>query len=201
MLMAWHRTFSGSAPDGLDRAGWAADREASGMPIVRPARSGDAPALQEIERLAGERFRSVGLGGVADHEPASVDELAAYAAGGRSWVAVDDDDRPVGYVVVDVVDGNAHVEQVSVRPDHQGVGVGRALLDRVQAWAAQTGRSAVTLTTFTEVPWNRPLYEHLGFEVLAEGEIGPELRSLRAAEADHGLDPADRVCMLRQVVA
>ena len=32
--------------------------------------------LQQIERLAGERFRQVGLDRVADDEPATVDELA-----------------------------------------------------------------------------------------------------------------------------
>jgi hypothetical protein len=61
--------------------------------------------------------------------------------------------------------------------------------------------SAVSLTSFAEVPWNRPLYEHLGFMVLAEDEIGPELRAVREAEAAHGLDPAERVCMRLDVGA
>ena len=103
--------------------------------------------------------------------------------------------RGVGYVLVDVVDDCAHIEQVSVRPDHQGEGVGRALLDRVRQWAMSTDRSGVTLTTFGDVPWNRPLYEHLGFRVLSDVEIGPELRAVRETEARHGLDPATRVCM------
>jgi GNAT superfamily N-acetyltransferase len=166
------------------------------VPIaIRPCLPGDAPALQVIELLAGERFREVGLGDVADNEPASVDALAAYATAGRGWVAVDDTGEPVGYVVVDEVDGNAHVEQVSVRPDHQGAGIGRALLDRVRTWAVHRGRSAITLTTFAEVPWNGPLYRHLGFRVLTESEIGPELRAICAEETAHGLDPAMRVCM------
>ena len=162
---------------------------------IRPARRDDGAALREIEVLAGERFREVGLGAIADHEPDSIDGLAAYAAAGRSWVAVDAAGRAVGYVVVDVVDGNAHIEQVTVRPESQGAGVGRALVDRVRAWAAGSGRPAVTLTTFTDVPWNRPLYEHLGFRVLTEPEIGAELRARREVEASHGLDPSARVCM------
>ena len=105
----------------------------------------------------------------------------------------------MGYVVVDVVDGCAHVEQVSVRPDHQGTGVGRALLDRVAAWAQARSMPALTLTTFADVPWNRPLYEHLGFRVLAEGELSPGLRAVRDAEAAHGLDPTNRVCMRRDL--
>lgn len=166
------------------------------MITVRAARSDDGVAMREIEWAAGERFREIpGLAFVADDEPWSVEELGAYADAGRAWVAVDDHDAPVGYLIVDIVDGEAHVEQISVLPDHQGAGVGRALLDRVRSWALESCHTALTLTTFTHVPWNRPLYEHLGFRVLREEEIGSELRQLRATEAEHGLDPAVRVCM------
>jgi ribosomal protein S18 acetylase RimI-like enzyme len=166
---------------------------------IRAGRPEDGKALQAIELSAGERFRDVGLGFVADHDPASIDELAAYARDGRSWVAVDHDDVPVGYLLVDVVDGQAHVEQVSVLPDRQGSGLGRALIGRARDQASNEGQSALTLTTFTDVEWNRPLYEHLGFRVLADSEIGPELRALMAEEAAHGLDPASRVAMRREV--
>jgi GNAT superfamily N-acetyltransferase len=162
---------------------------------VRPARPEDFEVLREIEQRAGERFRDVGLDAVADDEPPTLDTLAGYAADGRAWVATDDDGTPIGYTVVDAVDGCAHIEQMSVRPDHQGTGVGRTLLGRVRAWAAETNRDAVTLTTFSDVPWNRPLYEHWGFQVLADAEIGPGLSAVREAEAAHDLDPAMRVCM------
>jgi ribosomal protein S18 acetylase RimI-like enzyme len=164
---------------------------------IRPAHIDDGPALREIERSAGARFRDVGLAEVAEHEPASVEDLAGYAAEGRSWVAVGDDGAPIGYVLVDVVDGNAHVEQVSVRPEAQGRGVGRALIDEVDRWAQRSGRPGLTLTTFADVSWNGPLYRHLGFRVLGGDEIGPELRALTEVEAAHGLDPAARVCMHR----
>jgi GNAT superfamily N-acetyltransferase len=165
---------------------------------IRPARPQDGHALQEIERLAGERFRDVGLEAIADDEPPGLDTLAGYATDDRAWVATDETDEagaPIGYTLVDVVDDCAHIEQISVRPDHQGAGVGRALLDRVRDWAIETNRHAVTLTTFTDVPWNRPLYEHLGFRVLPDVEIGPGLRAVRETEAAHGLDPDTRVCM------
>lgn len=163
--------------------------------MIRPATPEDGDAIRRIERLAGERFREVGLDSVADDEPDSIESLTAYALAGCSWVADDPNGEPIGYVLVDVVDGCAHVEQITVRPDQQGAGVGRALLDRVEAWAISTGRDAITLTTFTDVPWNRPLYEHLGFRVLVDADLGPGLRAVRDAEAAHGLDPATRVCM------
>lgn len=164
---------------------------------IRPARPDDGGALRRIERLAGVRFREVGRPEVADDEPAPIEVLTRYADEGRSWVAVDEEDVPVGYVLVDVVDGCAHVEQLSVRPDHQGAGVGRALLERVRVWAVDAGLSAITLTTFTDDPWNAPLYRHLGFVDMAEAEVGSELRAVRDHETALGLDPTTRVCMRR----
>lgn len=129
------------------------------------------------------------------------DRLVAYAGAGRSWVVVDAADEAVGSIVVDVVDGCAHVEQLVVHPDHQGRGLGRALLDEVERWAHGQAMPALTLTTFSSVPWNGPLYAHLGFTALFEDQLGPGLRQVRDAEAGHGLDPAQRLCMRREVRA
>lgn len=131
---------------------------------------------------------------IADDDPMPQEQLVAYADAGRSWVA-EDAGVVVGYIVVDEVDGNAHVEQVTVDPDHQGRGIGRLLLDAAEAWAAERGMLA--LTTFRDVQWNAPLYRHLGFRDLGEDELGTELRRLRDDEAAHGLDPSLRICMRR----
>jgi GNAT superfamily N-acetyltransferase len=132
---------------------------------------------------------------IAEAEPGSVEFLAEYARQGRSWVFVDALGNPLGYVLVDEVDGNAHIAQVSVRPDAQGKGIGRLLLNRVREWAAETDKPSITLTTFRDVPWNRPLYEHLGFRMLTDAELGPQLSALRELETAEGLDPTTRVCM------
>lgn len=172
-------------------------------PVLRAARPDDGPRLQEIERAAGERFRDIDLAAIADDEPMTIEQLAAYAEQARSWVVSIVDhgvERVVGYVVVDLVDGQVHVEQISIDPGAQGRGLGRALLDRVDEFARGRGCTAVTLTTFTDVPWNAPLYEHLGFRTLDTDQIGPELAALVEAEAAHGLDPDQRVVMRREVV-
>ena len=162
----------------------------------RAFRNTDAPQLAEVWRS-----QTAQRGLMQPMSAALFDQLVLakpYFDREGLIVAVDDD-RPVGYVIVDDIDGNAHIEQVSVLPDRQGAGVGRALVDRVRAWAAENRRPAITLTTFSDVPWNRPLYEHLGFTVLADDEIGPELRALRSLESSHGLDPGIRVCMRSRV--
>jgi ribosomal protein S18 acetylase RimI-like enzyme len=87
---------------------------------------------------------------IAEAKPMTTATLTAYAQAGRSWVAVDDSERAVGYAVVDLIDGCAHVEQISVDPDHQGQGLRRAL-------GGGAGLTATALTTFDQVPWSRPL--------------------------------------------
>ncbi|SED53567.1 Acetyltransferase (GNAT) family protein [Amycolatopsis tolypomycina] len=165
--------------------------------MIRLARPDDLPALIDVERAAGELFRDVGMAAIADDDPGSVAALAAYQAGGRAWVSVDADGRPVAYLVAEVVDGCAHIEQVSVRPSHARRGIGSALIDTLAEWARARGLPALTLTTFETVPWNAPYYERLRFRVVPEAEIGAGLRSIRRAEAARGLDAWPRVAMIR----
>jgi GNAT superfamily N-acetyltransferase len=165
--------------------------------VIRLARPDDLPALIDIEREAGSLFRAVDMAAIADDDPGSVAELAVYQSAGRAWVSVDDGDRPVAYLVAEVVDGHAHVEQVSVRPSHARRGLGSALIETLAEWAVSRGLPALTLTTFAAVPWNAPYYERLRFRVLADAEIGAGLRAIRRAEADRGLDAWPRVAMIR----
>ena len=73
---------------------------------VRAYRHEDCSAVQQIERRAGERFREVGLDLVADHHPPDYWVLSSYELLGRAWVASDGDDRPVGYLLIEVLDGS-----------------------------------------------------------------------------------------------
>ena len=132
---------------------------------------------------------------MADDDPDPLEVLTGYTTANRSWVAIGAENVPIGYILVAVVDGEGHIDQVTVLPDSQGQGVGRALIDRAREWAVADGRRALTLTTYSDVPWNRPLYEHLGFRVLDEEEIGPELRYVQKEEARRGFGPDGRVAM------
>ena len=121
------------APSGRsrpDRDRWVRTSD-HGPVLVRSPSEDELVHLQEIERAAGQRYRDYGLGHVADDEPAPLEVLAGYARGGRTWVAISGTTLVVGYVLVDVIDGCAHIEQVSVTPAHQGQGAGRALIDQV----------------------------------------------------------------------
>jgi len=166
--------------------------------VIRATVPSDLPLLQDIERAAGAPFAEIGMTAVAEDEPPSIVTLRESAYAGRAWVWYDAG-VPVAYLVLAVVDGNAHIEQVSVHPTHAGLRIGRRLIDHAARWAQDRALPALTLTTFTEVEWNGPYYQRMGFRYLSAEEETPGLRAIRAAEAAHGLDRWPRACMRAEV--
>lgn len=163
--------------------------------VIRPPRADELEALRTLEREAGRAFAAIGMPEIARDEPPPVAELEGFRAGGRAWVAVDGADRPVAYLLSSVVDGCAHIEQVSVAPSHARRGLGAALIEHLAAVAA---RPALTLTTFRDVPWNAPYYERLGFTVVEPADQGPELAALVCREAERIPGDTPRVAMRRR---
>ncbi|MEU8414781.1 GNAT family N-acetyltransferase [Amycolatopsis japonica] len=164
--------------------------------MIRLATPEDLPALQDIERAAGEPFRALGMAAIADDDPPSIADLAAFQRDGRAWVW-DAGDGPVAYLLAEVVDGHGHIEQVSVHPDHARRGLGRRLIEHAAEWASREGLAGLTLTTYAEVPWNAPYYARLGFTTLDEESLTEGLRAVRAHEIARGLDAWPRVTMRR----
>ncbi|MGC0420233.1 GNAT family N-acetyltransferase [Embleya sp. AB8] len=160
--------------------------------LIRMPQVAELERLREIEVAAGVPFAAVGMPEIAADEPLSVAELARYRDDGRCLVV---GEPALAYVIWDLVDGAAHIEQVSVHPDAARRGLGRALLDRVQ----EESGLALTLTTFVDVAWNAPYYARLGFRMLDAAEVTPGLAAIRAHEAAVGLDRWPRVCMRRPV--
>ncbi|WP_258905042.1 GNAT family N-acetyltransferase [Actinokineospora sp. UTMC 2448] len=162
--------------------------------MIRPATPADFPRLQQLEVAAGQAFREVGMPEIADHDPPSLEMLTHFTDRGRAWVS--EEDVVGAYLLAKVLDGCAHIAQVSTDPQFRGRGLGRALIDHLGHWASSHHFPALTLTTFRDVPWNAPYYRRLGFvEVPATGALADEV----AKEASLGLDPRLRVCMRRAV--
>jgi GNAT superfamily N-acetyltransferase len=165
---------------------------------IRPAEPADLPRLIEIERRAGRAFADHGMPEIAADDPGTPEELDAYRAAGRAWVAAEGGE-PIAYLVAIEVDGCLHVEQVSVHPFQAGRGIGAALIEHVAGIAHEAGRPALTLTTFRDVPWNAPYYARLGFSELPEPEQGPGLRALVSHEAMAIPGNHPRVAMIRRL--
>lgn len=101
----------------------------------------------------------------------------------------------VGYATASVVDGEGHLDQVSVIGAAAGHGIGALLVDQVCRWAGSSGYHAVSLTTFRDVPWNGTYYRRLGFVEIPEDGWGPQLRAIRQAERLAGIDVRPRIAM------
>ncbi|MEZ5377717.1 MAG: GNAT family N-acetyltransferase [Acidimicrobiales bacterium] len=170
--------------------------------VVRPASLADVSVMQQIEVDAGRRFARIGMQVVADDPPPPAAQLVAHVESKTAWMAVlcGEPERAVGYALASVVDGEGHLDQVSVADDAGGRGVGSALIEQVIDWARSPASGAVadsvTLTTFADVAWNGPLYERLGF--VAIDDLGPELAAIRANEAARGLDAVGRRIAMRR---
>lgn len=167
------------------------------MGRIRLARVNDLPRLHDIEQDADARFASIGMAFVVDCPPATPEALADALADGRLAVAIVDADVPVGFALVEELDGRVHVEQISVHPDAAGHGLGAALLTWAENWGRARGHREASLRTYADVPWNAPWYERRGWAVLPDAEASEGLRALIAHEGALGLDAAPRVVMVR----
>lgn len=167
-------------------------------PHIRPAHLDDLDLLEGVERSAdkvfGERIESLG------NRDVTVDayHLRDALVDGRLWVA-ELDGRIVGFAMVEDNGGAPHLQQVSVVPECQRQGIGRALVEEACAAARAAGAEAITLSTFRDVPWNAPFYERLGFEVLQPSQWTEAMVAVREGEARAGLDVAQRVVMRRRL--
>jgi GNAT superfamily N-acetyltransferase len=80
-----------------------------------------------------------------------------------------------------------------------GRGIGRALIDHLAQWARERKIAAMTLTTFTDVPWNGPYHLTMRLTSLANTELTPGLSKIRADEIARGMDEWPRISMRREL--
>jgi GNAT superfamily N-acetyltransferase len=128
--------------------------------LVRPVRPDELALLPALEAAADTMFEPLGLGPYL--APGTTEAFAA------ALVVLAVGDPPVGLCRIDAVGDGAHLEQLSVHPDHGRRGIGRALLRGACEWARAHGYHELTLATYRDIAWNGPFYASEGFV-----EIGP----------------------------
>jgi GNAT superfamily N-acetyltransferase len=170
--------------------------------VIRLADESEVAALPSVERRAARLFdgwlTETGLTPAFLENVSSVEELEDARQRGHLWIAAAPDGELAGFAQVVILDGLAHLDEIDVVPEHGRQGVGRQLLDAVCGWAYTAGYSKITLSTFRDVPWNRPFYEKRGFRVV-EKRLPPEHRQLVDSERRRGLRTDLRVIMEREL--
>ena len=170
------------------------------LPPLRIARRNELDCLIAIDDDACTLYDDVGRGvnlpprhaAWAAAEQAQWREAIAAA---RVVVAVTEQDEPIAFASSGFVDGDLHLQQLSVRRAWMRRGIGRALVEH--AFHAAAGR-AMWLTTYADIAWNRPLYERLGFACVSEADCGDEMRRILSAERKNLPAPEKRVAMVRR---
>lgn len=126
---------------------------------VRMAKPADRAAIEEIVQAAYEPWiRTIGV------RPAPLDADYAELIS-RGLVFVSGVGELTGVIVLVPEPDVLLIENVAVRPDRQGEGIGRALLAFAETQARGSGRPAVRLYTHSAITCNVALYERLGYVV------------------------------------
>ena len=144
---------------------------------IRRAAAADIPLLQAIERDAAILYKTVGLSGpVFEAVRSSADHITGIDAG-LSFVALNGEERLVGFALGGLLDGHAHLAELAVARAHQRQGVGERLLMTFIGAARSRGD------------------RRQGFVELDVTTVTMALAAILRAEAAAGLDPGRRCAM------
>lgn len=146
---------------------------------IRRCQVGDAAKLPVIERSAGKVFSTLDdLSWIGEHGVHSVEEHLESIARQAHWVAVDECNEPVGFIMTQDLPESLFIHELSVCRKWQGQGIGKKLVQTVIDEAKVKKYSLVTLTTFRHVPWNAPFYQRMGFVILSNSAIPTSLQTI-----------------------
>jgi GNAT superfamily N-acetyltransferase len=167
---------------------------------IRTARPDELAAIISVDDDACRRYATPGLMmNLHDGHPFVIEEQTRWArslASGDGFIAEDAAHRAIGIAVLGRLDAEPYLDQLSVRLEHVGQGVGSALLNQAITWARGRG-PGLWLNTYRHLPWNRPFYEVRGFTLVDESSWRPEMReTIKRQRACLPL-PGERVVMFR----
>jgi predicted N-acetyltransferase YhbS len=132
--------------------------------ILREATEADAAAVLEVIQAAfGEYYEILDPPSGTHRE--TVDEIRKKMSLARTVLAVSGT-AVIGCVFSEERDGYVNFFRLAVRPEHRRQGVGRALIDYVEAQAQARGFGRVRLGVRLALPRLHAYYQRLGYRVL-----------------------------------
>jgi ribosomal protein S18 acetylase RimI-like enzyme len=138
----------------------------SGADGVRVAVVDDVPAVKAVTDMAYRPY--IARIGVVP-QPMEADHLANVVAG-RVFVT---GEPVIGLVVIEERGDHLFLDSIAVHPDAHGTGMGRRLLEFVDARARALGLAEVRLYTNALMWENQEIYPRFGYEVVERRVDGP----------------------------
>jgi ribosomal protein S18 acetylase RimI-like enzyme len=143
--------------------------------MLRIAEAASPADLDTVRALLREYHALIGVDLCFQGFEAELRELpGAYAPpGGRLLIAVQDG-TPAGCVALRPQgDARCELKRLFVRPGNRGLGIGRALTDRIVDEARAIGYDQIVLDTLPSMAAAQQLYEELGFREIAPYCVNP----------------------------
>jgi ribosomal protein S18 acetylase RimI-like enzyme len=133
--------------------------------VIRPARAQDRAGVEAIVAAA----YAVYVARIGKPPGPMLDDYGAHIANAEVCVYEDADGTLAGLVVLLPQPDHLLLDNVAVRPDRQGSGIGRALIAFAEAEARRLGFQELRLYTHATMVENIALYTGLGFVATGRG--------------------------------
>jgi GNAT superfamily N-acetyltransferase len=126
--------------------------------VIRRARTEDAEAVRDVVMTAYQRYVTI----IGSAPGPMLDDYTARIEADQAWV-LEDAGGIAGVLVLEDGPDQFLLDNIAVRPNRQGMGFGRMLLDFAEAEAARRGRNVIVLYTNALMVENIAIYAARGY--------------------------------------
>jgi ribosomal protein S18 acetylase RimI-like enzyme len=134
--------------------------------MIRCARPADRAAIERIVRAAYGLY----VERIGKPPGPMLDDYTALISDGRVSVLEEADRTMAAIIVLLPEPDHLQLDNIAVRPDRQGQGLGRRLIAFAEEQARRLGHSEVRLYTHEKMTENIALYTRLGFVETGRGQ-------------------------------
>lgn len=134
----------------------------SDIPVLRAATAGDAAAIAAVIAASFAQYR----GKLVPESGAfreTADGIAAEMTKGIDAIVAERNGEMLGCVLMEEREGDLYFGRLSVLPPGRGLGLGRLLIDAVEAEARRRGLAGVRLGVRLVLTDNQRLFQSLGY--------------------------------------
>lgn len=167
--------------------------------VIEKACISDLVHLADVERSASRKFSEY-LKIESDIFSQTLDQrILRQSLESGSLLVAREDGMIVGFLAARLFDNKIHIDEISVKFDFQGKGIGKELLYALSTESKKKNIEAITLTTDKLIPWNYPLYSKLGYKEISLENCPPYLEKILQKDRTENPIPENRISMIKYI--
>ena len=165
---------------------------------IRMMEPGEAPRLLEIAQAGNALLIASGRAELSAAPPLAPHDFVRFLLAHEIFVAVEKRSGvPVGFAAAQDIGDLYWLSEMAVDPNHGRRGIGAALLHAVTERARWFFHRALGLTTYVDIAFNRPFYEHHGFMTVPRKDLHGMLEARLLEETPPCAAVEDRSVMVK----